>query len=339
MALALAGAPNAVATCGTALADDHFGILKNFARKVVLAYDGDAAGQGAAERWYAWEQRFDIQVQVADLPAGRDPADLWHDDPERLLRAVGSAKPFLEFRIDRAIAVADRGTIEGRARAAEAAAAIVAEHPSDLVRDQYVMKLAGELDIEADRLRDAVARAVSARARDAAGSARGSSTIAEERARRSGRLGPTVDRREADLLSWAIHSPELVVDWIDQSLFTDPVARAAYDALASAPTFHDALAGTTDDARDLLERLAVEEPVEDDEPETLRGRLIANAVVAPAQRVLAGFVRDDNPRANDLKVQLDALADSRAAGDWNAVLRDANQLLGWIAEGSRTPRP
>jgi hypothetical protein len=71
----------------------------------------------------------------------------------------------------------------------------------------------------------------------------------------------------------------------------------------------------------------------------LRGRLIANAVVAPAQRVLAGFVRDDNPRANDLKVQLDALADSRAAGDWNAVLRDANQLLGWIAEGSRTPRP
>ena len=81
MAFALAGAPNAVATCGTALADDHFQILKNLARKVVLAYDSDAAGQGAAEKWYGWEQRYEIQLQVADLPAGRDPADVWHDDP------------------------------------------------------------------------------------------------------------------------------------------------------------------------------------------------------------------------------------------------------------------
>src|SRR5262249_41038642 len=73
MAFALAGAPNAVATCGTALADDHFQILKNLTRKVVLAYDSDAAGQGAAERWYGWEQRYEIQIEVADLPAGRDP--------------------------------------------------------------------------------------------------------------------------------------------------------------------------------------------------------------------------------------------------------------------------
>ena len=87
MAFALAGAPNAVATCGTALADDHFQILKNLARKVVLAYDADAAGQGAAEKWYGWEQRYEIQLEVADLPAGRDPADVWHDDPQALLAA------------------------------------------------------------------------------------------------------------------------------------------------------------------------------------------------------------------------------------------------------------
>ena len=70
MAFALAGAPNAVATCGTALADDHFQILKNLARKVVLAYDGDAAGQGAAEKWYGWEQQFEIQVR-GRRPPGR----------------------------------------------------------------------------------------------------------------------------------------------------------------------------------------------------------------------------------------------------------------------------
>jgi DNA primase len=52
----------------------HFQILKNLARKVVLAYDADSAGQAAAERWYQWEQAYEVQVQVADLPPGATPA-------------------------------------------------------------------------------------------------------------------------------------------------------------------------------------------------------------------------------------------------------------------------
>ena len=84
MAFVLAGVPNAVATCGTALADEHFLTLKNLARKVTLAYDADAAGQAAAERCYQWEQRFEVQFQVADLPPGRDPG-------RRVARRPGSA--------------------------------------------------------------------------------------------------------------------------------------------------------------------------------------------------------------------------------------------------------
>jgi len=70
MAFVLAGTPNAVATCGTALADEHFQILKNLARKVVLAYDADSAGQAAAERWYQWEQAYEVQI-AGSRPAGR----------------------------------------------------------------------------------------------------------------------------------------------------------------------------------------------------------------------------------------------------------------------------
>ena len=91
MAFALAGVPNAVATCGTALADDHVRALKNLARKVTLAYDADAAGQGAAEQWYRWEHEYEIQVRVADLPPGRDPGDLWTDDRPTLLAALEHA--------------------------------------------------------------------------------------------------------------------------------------------------------------------------------------------------------------------------------------------------------
>jgi DNA primase len=49
-----AGVPRAVATCGTALAEDHVKVLRNFAPNLVLAYDADDAGQNAALRIYQW---------------------------------------------------------------------------------------------------------------------------------------------------------------------------------------------------------------------------------------------------------------------------------------------
>ena len=62
MAFALAGAPNAVATCGTALTDDHVRALKNLARRVVLYLRADAAGQCGRE-WYGWEAEYDIELR------------------------------------------------------------------------------------------------------------------------------------------------------------------------------------------------------------------------------------------------------------------------------------
>ena len=333
MAFALAGAPNAVATCGTALADDHFQILKNLARKVVLAYDSDAAGQGAAEKWYGWEQRYEIQLQVADLPAGRDPADVWQDDPQELMRAIEGAAPFLQFRLDRVLGAADLATLEGRARAAETGAAIVAQHPSDLVRDQYVMKLAGSLDIDADRLRETVARhrREGATARPAPGP--GPSSSQPSPTRRSEAIH--VDRRELDVLLYAVHEPELVVDWIDARLFVDPIARAAFEAIASTDDFHVALAESDGQVRALLERLAVEEPIASDEPETLRAHLMANTIGPAADRVLKGMLRAHDDRATSVNLLLDALAHAREIGDWDAVQARSIELLGWIGEGTR----
>ena len=337
MAFSLAGAPNSVATCGTALADEHFQILKNLARKVVLAYDSDAAGQGAAEKWYGWEQRYEIQLQVADLPAGRDPADVWHDDPQELMRAIERAAPFLQFRLDRVLAAADLATLEGRARAAETGAEIVAQHPSDLVRDQYVMKLAGSLDIDADRLRETVARhrREGSAARPASGAPSPSSRQPEAPPRRADAPKVHVDRRELDVLLYAVHEPELVVDWIDARLFVDPIARAAFEAIASTDDFHVALAESDGQVRDLLERLAVEEPIASDEPETLRAHLMANTIGPAAQRVLTGMLRAHDDRATSVKLLLDALAHAREMGDWEAVQERSIELLGWIGEGSR----
>jgi len=148
-----AGVPRAVATCGTALADEHMQRLKNFARRIILAYDADAAGQGAAEKFYEWEQKLELDIHVLRLPPGADPGELGAKDPAALSDAVAQARPFLAFRVERILDAADTTTPEGRARAAERALVAIAAHPSDLVRDQYVMQVADRTRVSADRLR------------------------------------------------------------------------------------------------------------------------------------------------------------------------------------------
>ncbi len=147
------GLPRAVATCGTALGEEHFRVLGNFATRVVLAYDADAAGEAGATRVYEWERHHSVDVAVAALPAGADPADLARTDPDALRRAVAEAQPFLRFRIERVLQAADLRTNEGRAKAAEAALAVVADHPNGLVRDQYLMVVADRCRLEAASLR------------------------------------------------------------------------------------------------------------------------------------------------------------------------------------------
>jgi DNA primase len=149
-----AGVERAVATCGTALAEEHVKLLRGFASRVVLAFDADGAGQAAAGRFYEWERRLEIDVAVAALPPGSDPGELARSDPEGLRAAIEGAKPFLQFRVERILDAADLATPEGRARAADHALTAVAEHPDNLVRDQYVMQVAERCRLEPLLLRE-----------------------------------------------------------------------------------------------------------------------------------------------------------------------------------------
>jgi len=149
-----AGVERAVATCGTALAEEHVKLLRGFASRVVLAFDADGAGQAAAGRFYEWERKLSIDVAVAALPAGSDPGELARKDPDGLRAAIEGAKPFLQFRVERILDAAELGTPEGRARAADSALAAVAEHPDNLVRDQYLMQVAERCRLEPLLLRE-----------------------------------------------------------------------------------------------------------------------------------------------------------------------------------------
>lgn len=317
MGFALAGVPNAVATCGTALADDHVQILKSFTRHVVLAYDADAAGQNAAEKWYQWEQRFDIEVKVAALPPGKDPGDLWKEDPSALPKAVEGASRFAQFKIDRVLAASDLITPEGKARAADQIVPVLREITNELVREQYIQMVAGTTGIGHAWFKQAIARRGAPRPRGEEPSPPRAAPV-------------VVDRREEDALRWAIHQPSLVVDWLDASLFGDPIAREAFEHLWSADELHEAIEGAEGPARTLLERLAVEEPMDDDEPETVRARLVVNIVGPAAERMRRRFLQEGDERAMQLATMLDELRNSAHAG-WAGGEGAAMQLVRCIS--------
>jgi DNA primase len=250
-----AGVAQAVATCGTALADGHIRLLTNFARRIVLAYDADSAGQAAADRFYEWEQKFEVDIAVAALPPNQDPADLARRDPDGLRDAIANARPFLAFRLDRVLARADLRSPEGRARAAAAAMEVVAEHPVAMVRDQYLMLVADRCRVDPDRL-----RAGDWQQPASSSSASGSSGAVRAGAGRPVAPIPAADRpsvsAELEALRLAIHRPESVAERLEESLFAEELHRSAFRALASATTLHEAIESADPDTADLLARLA-----------------------------------------------------------------------------------
>ncbi len=337
MGMTLAGVPTAVATCGTALTEEHIQLLKGFSRRFVLAFDADAAGQDAAARWYQWEQKHDIEVRVADLPAGMDPGDLWRDDPEGLRKAVDDASRFMEFKLRRILAAADLASPEGRARAAESLVPVLREHPSELVREQYIQTAAGTLDVSHAWFKEQLARAPRAPRRTDRRDDGPDDEIWLDEPPEPRRVAVRVDPREEDALRWAMHRPELVADWLHPALFADPLVRAGYERLAGTTDLAHAIEGSEGPVRALLERLAVEDPDElaDAEPETIRARLVVNTVEPAAARLHRQLVQDGDDRAMAVKARLDAVRGGAAAG-WASGEGAAMQLVRWISEWTPT---
>src|SRR6266571_3971476 len=63
-----AGVHEALATCGTALGEEHLRLLSRFTERVVLAFDSDEAGARAADRAFQFHERYPVDVSVLILP-------------------------------------------------------------------------------------------------------------------------------------------------------------------------------------------------------------------------------------------------------------------------------
>ena len=124
------GVSNVVATLGTALTDRHVTRLKAFAPKIVMVYDGDEAGQNAANRAIGMLLEQSVDLRVMTLPDGQDPDDYLQENGTAAFRElVAEAPEAWEFRLRFEIAKNGIDAINGREQVADAMLNLVASVP------------------------------------------------------------------------------------------------------------------------------------------------------------------------------------------------------------------
>jgi len=106
-----------VGTLGTALTDEHVTALKRLSEKVVLVYDGDQAGQQAAERALPRFLAQDVDLRVLTLPESLDPAEFLERHGESAFRELCEQAPeALDFKWQASMARIGTATVDARQR-------------------------------------------------------------------------------------------------------------------------------------------------------------------------------------------------------------------------------
>lgn len=155
-----AGVSTVVASCGTALTTQQAHLLHRFAAKVVLSYDPDAAGQGAAERSSLLMVQEGFLVNVALLPPGDDPDGfIKKRGVAAYMELIKSSRPYLDYLIDRAAEGRDLGSDEARREFLNKLLPVAAQIPDAAARDQFADRLAHKARVTEDVVRAEIRKA------------------------------------------------------------------------------------------------------------------------------------------------------------------------------------
>jgi DNA primase len=149
-----------VASCGTALTATQARLLRRFTAKVVLSFDPDAAGQGAAARSCELlvAEGFDVNVVVLDRGEDPDTFVRRHGADGYRARLRGS-RPYLEYLLDQAAAAVDVAHDEGRREFLERMLGVAARIPDAAARDQFADRIAHKARITEEVVRAGIRKA------------------------------------------------------------------------------------------------------------------------------------------------------------------------------------
>ncbi|MDO4290588.1 MAG: DNA primase [Eggerthellaceae bacterium] len=325
IALHEAGVQNAVATLGTALTMRHIRVLSRHASKrIVYLFDGDAAGQRAADRALQFIDgsmtpeagKNKIELCAVTLPDNLDPAEFVAvRGADALRELLDNAQPLLKYGIERRLAAHDLGTAEGRTRALADALSVLAPIKDSLLAKDYAVQIAARVRMRESDVLEQLARLAPPRAarddapsHDAAAPASAGAPGAQEPldARPDGQAGARMSNAQRFRSLPAVERNRLLFE----REFLSVLAQHPLLALEHA----DALAGTGwhSKVHEALATSMLQTLVED--PAASAATVIANAEAA--RRGAASVLTSAVPREGSTPEQVCAyLAEELSLGD------------------------
>ena len=225
VALHQGGFRNAVAPMGTAFTEAHARLLKRFAQKVILLFDGDKAGRKAVREAYAVVGKVGLEAHVVTLPQGEDPDSFLRQQGSEALRArIVSAPTIIEYLIDDAAATAAPNP-PAKADAIAKLGPILAKVESPIERGLYVERVARKFGI---------ADTVLVRRELRRGLGRGGTRSVPSRDAVQQPIATPVSELQSKLISVLVDQPSLLHEASVQKLpklLTSPDLRAIFDLI------------------------------------------------------------------------------------------------------------
>lgn len=155
-------------SAGTSFSLDHVRTLSRFAKRIICMFDGDAAGQRAAERAIQFIDKSEADLRCVVLPNGQDPAEfLDTHNPSDLEKILGKAEPLMDFvlrkRLENVSPTAPGGVRMG---VLDDLAGVLAPLKNSVLLDEYALVVGDWLGISPEEVKRAIKAKPVARERE-----------------------------------------------------------------------------------------------------------------------------------------------------------------------------
>lgn len=153
------GVNNLIASCGTALTQDHIRLIKRYSHNIIMVYDSDKAGEMATLRNLDILLAEDMNVKIAELPGGYDPDSFVQKNGAACFEKILHAPTGLfEYKLSRLISHHKGDTVESRVRIAGEMLVTILKVNNDVLKSAYVKRLAESLGLDENSLRTELAK-------------------------------------------------------------------------------------------------------------------------------------------------------------------------------------
>jgi DNA primase len=221
------GLANTLAGMGTALTEEQSRLLRRMTGRVILLYDGDAAGQKALYRSTELLLRQGLAVHAAVLPAEHDPDSFLEAEGTQAMRDIlTQAPPALDYFIRSSATQFDLGRPEGKAQAVDRLAPLLQAIEEPALREGYLTRAAAGLGLQPTTLEASMRRRRPRRAAAAAAEQAPSEDISDSQV-----VDPT--QTEQNLLYILFQSRERweLFQAIDAEWFQHAVLKDLYERI------------------------------------------------------------------------------------------------------------